>query len=169
MAFVPGLGVAQATAAMVGQALGAGDIDRARRIGRASMVLCCAIMWVTALAIVLAAHPIVSIFDIDRGSPLELYSVEWLRLLGVAMIPAGINIALTGVLHGSGATRTSLRINIWTTIAVQVPLGFLLGFGLGLGETGVWLSFPLAWIFKAVTIYVFYKGERWAVTGVKIN
>jgi putative MATE family efflux protein len=48
LAFVPGMGLGQATAAMVGQALGGGNVDRARAIARAAMRLCLAIM--TAIA-----------------------------------------------------------------------------------------------------------------------
>jgi putative MATE family efflux protein len=168
LAFVPGLGIAQATGALVGQALGAGDPDRARAVTRASIVLCCAIMWLLALGIVIAAHPLVSIFDVKEGTPLELYAVEWMRLLGAAMLPAAVNIALIGMLQGAGATRTSLRINIWTTLAIQIPLAALLGFGLDLGEFGVWLSFPLAFVAKAAGTYVAYRKGTWAVTGVTV-
>lgn len=169
LAFVPGLGVAQATGAMVGQALGAGDIERARAVTRASVVLCVAIMSALAILIMVFAHPLVAIFDVDPGTQLESYAVEWMRLLGVAMLPASINIALVGMLQGAGATRTSLRINIWTTLLIQVPLAALLGFGFGLDEFGVWLSFPFGFAAKVAFTYAAYRGERWAVTGVSVR
>jgi putative MATE family efflux protein len=169
LAFVPGLGVAQATGALVGQALGASDPERARRIARASMALCVMMMSVLALAIVIAAHPVVRIFDVEAGTPLERYSVEWMRVLGLAMLPSGFAIALTGVLQGAGATRTSLRINVWTTLLVQIPAAGILGFSAGLGPLGVWLSFPIAFVAKALAIYVAYRRGRWAVTGVGLD
>jgi multidrug resistance protein, MATE family len=169
LAFVPGLGIGQATAAMVGQALGAGNVDRARKIARASMLLCAAIMTAIALVLFIAAHHLVRIFDVTPGTPLEEYSVEWMHLLGYAMVPASINIALIGLLQGAGATRTSLRINIWATLAIQVPLAYLFGFVLDMGATGVWLSFPLGFLAKALLNIVELRRERWAVTGVRIE
>jgi putative MATE family efflux protein len=169
LAFVPGLGVAQATGALIGQALGASDPERARRVARASMVLCVGTMSVLALAIMIAAYPLVRIFDVGAGTPLERYSVEWMRVLGFAMIPAGLTIALTGVLQGAGATRTSLRINVWTMLFVQIPLAGLLGFALELEALGVWLSFPIAFVGRALAIYVAYRRDRWAVTGVGLG
>lgn len=169
LAFVPGLGVAQATGAMVGQALGAGDIPRARAVTRSAMLLCAALMWSLALVIMLAAHTLVTVFDVKQGTQLEIYAVEWMRLLGLAMVPAAINIALVGMLQGAGATRVSLRINIWTTLLIQIPLAALLGFGFGLDELGVWLSFPLAFVAKAGGTYLAYRGENWAVTGVTVR
>jgi putative MATE family efflux protein len=169
LAFVPGLGVAQATAALVGQALGAADAERARRVARASMALCAAMMSILALAIVIAAPPLVRIFDVAPGSPLDRYSIEWMRVLGLAMVPASLTIALVGVLQGAGATRTSLRINTWMTLLIQIPLAGLLGFSLGLGAFGVWLSFPLSFVARALATYVAYRRGRWAVTGVGLG
>lgn len=166
LAFVPGLGIAQATGALVGQALGAGDIAKARSVTRSSMLLCCALMWTLALIIVIAAHTLVGIFDVKEGTQLEVYAVEWMRLLGLAMLPAAINIALIGMLQGAGATRTSLRINIWVTLLIQIPSAALLGFTFGLDEFGVWLSFPISFVVKAAGTYLAYRGETWAVAGV---
>jgi putative MATE family efflux protein len=164
LAFVPGLGVAQASAALVGQALGAGDADRARRVARASMGLCVAMMSALALAILVAAPPLVRIFDVRDGTPLAAYAVEWMRVLGIAMVPAAVNISLMGVLQGSGATRTSLRINAWLTLAIQIPLSALLG--LALGASGVWLSFPISFGVRSLAFYAAYRRGGWAVTGV---
>jgi putative MATE family efflux protein len=169
LAFVPGLGIAQATAAMVGQALGAGNADRARSVARASIGLCLALMTALAILIVLAAYPLVHIFDVAPGSALESECVEWMYILALAMPAGAVNISMTGLLQGSGATRTSLRINIWSTIAIQIPLAIFLGFGLGLEETGVWLSFPLAFVAKSTLNYISYRQGKWAVTGVRLK
>ena len=169
MAFVPGLAVSQATAALVGQALGAGDVERSRQITRASLVLCVAILTILAAAVVLAAYPIVAIFDVAAGTALADYSVEWMRLLGYGMPIVGVHIAVVGLLQGAGATGTSLRINLIGTLAFQIPLGALLAFPLGLGATGLWLSFPLSFLVKAALGYRAYRAERWARTGKSLR
>jgi putative MATE family efflux protein len=168
LAFVPGLSIAQATAAMIGHALGASNVERARAIVRATLILCVSIMSALAVAIFLAAHPLAHIFDVRGGTPLEEYTVEWMRILGVAMIPSAIQIAFVGLLQGSGATRTSLRINLWSTLAIQVPLAYLFGFTFDLGAFGVWLSFPIVFVAKALLGFLAYKRGKWAVTGVRI-
>jgi Na+-driven multidrug efflux pump len=167
LAFVPGLAIAQATSALVGQALGAGNVERARKIAISSIILCTAIMTALAILITGAAHPLIHIFDVTTD-PLESYSVLWMYILGIAMIPAGTNMAFIGLLQGSGATRISLKINFWSTLAMQVPLAWLLGFVFHLGALGVWLSFPIAFVGKAALGYAAYKRGKWAVTGVRI-
>ena len=168
LAFVPGLSISQATAALVGQALGAGDVPRAKQVMRASVTLCMSIMTLLAILIVVFAAPLVSIFDVVPGSSLETYTIEWMRLLAVSMLPSAGHVAMVGLLQGSGSTRTSLQINIWTTLALQVPLAYLFGFVFGWGTFGIWLSFPVGFVGKLVLAWRAYRSEKWAITGVKV-
>ncbi len=167
LAFVPGMSISQATGAMVGQALGAGDAAQARKVVRASVVLCTGVMTALAVAIVLLAQPIVGIFDVAPGTPLEAFSVLWIELLGYGMPIMGVYIPFVGMLQGAGQTRTSLQINAATTLLAQIPLSAILGFALGWGVFGVWLAFPASFVLKAACGVAVYKRDRWAVTGAK--
>ncbi len=168
LAFIPGLSVSQATGAMVGNALGAGDPERARGITRASVLLCTVTMTALAAVIVVLAYPIVSIFNVASGSHIEELTVEWMRLLGYGMPIVGPHIAFVGCLQGSGSTYSSLSINLVGTI-LQVPLSLYLGFVLGMGVTGIWLAFPLAFIYKAAHGYTLYRRDRWARVGLAVT
>ncbi len=164
LAFVPGLSVSQATGAMVGNALGAGDVSQARAIVRAALVLCTGIMTSLALLIIAGAEPIVQIFDVQSGTPLMRYSIQWMQLLGAGMPIVGIHIAIIGMLRGSGETKTSLMINVVGT-AVQIPLSWILGFPLGLATAGVWAGFPLSFLVKGVIGVRAYRKGKWAKVG----
>lgn len=168
LAFVPGLGVAQATGAMVGQALGAGDPERAKKVVHSAIILCSVIMTSLAVVIVVFVYPIVGIFDVAPGTPLETYSVEWIRLLGYGMPIVGVYIAFVGMLQGSGATATSLRINFFSTIIFQIPLSALLGFTFGLGTWGIWIGFPISFVLKAAMNFAAYKRGDWAKVGLRV-
>jgi Na+-driven multidrug efflux pump len=119
-----------------------------------------------AIVIVAAAYPLVHVFNVASGTSLEYYAVQWMRILGYAMLPTGLNVALMGLFQGSGATRTSLAMNFWGTIAIQVPLAIVLGFACDLGAWGVWLSFPLSIVAKCVYGSLAYRRAKWAVTGL---
>jgi putative MATE family efflux protein len=165
IAVVPGLAIAQATAAMVGQALGAGSVDRARQVLRGSILLCTVIMTALALILIFLARPIVSLFNVPPDTPLSDYAVTWIRLLGYGMPLAGWHTAVTGLLQGSGATRASLRINVWAAV-FQIPASFVLGFTLGLGAFGVWLAFPLSFVLRVWLVQRAYRGNTWARVGL---
>jgi putative MATE family efflux protein len=166
LAFVPGLAISQATSALVGQALGAGNTDQARQVMRASILLCTAIMTVLALILVIWAQPIIALFKVPANTPLSDFAVTWIRLLGYSMPLAGWQIAMGGLLQGAGATQLSLRINLLSTLLFQIPASFILGFPVGLGAFGVWLAFPVSFLLRIWLTDRAYRSNVWAKVGV---
>ena len=168
LAFVPGLGVSQATGALVGQALGKADADEARRVVRASLVLTTGMMTAIAAVLWVGAPWLVSLFDVPQHTPLNDYTVMWMRLLGACMPVVGAYVTFIGMFQGSGATRISLRINVLVTLLFQIPASYILGFPMGLGAFGVWLAFPLAFVLKAMAGTWEYRRGTWAKTGKRV-
>jgi putative MATE family efflux protein len=166
LAFVPGLAISQATSALVGQALGAGNSDQARQVMRASILLCTAIMTALALILVIWAQPIVALFDVPANTPLSDFAVTWIQLLGYSMPLAGWQIAMGGLLQGAGATQASLRINLIGTLLFQIPASAILGFAVGMGAFGVWLAFPLSFVLRIWLTDRAYRSNVWDKVGV---
>ena len=167
LAFVPGLAVSRAAGAMIGNALGAGDAREARRLAVLSMQVCGGLMSTLGLALLIFAEPILVIFDIESGTALADYTVDWVTILGFGMPVTGVWIALAGMLHGAGHTMASLRINGFATLVIQIPLCWFLGYPMGLGPFGVWLAFPLSQGVKALVGAVVYRRGDWATVGAK--
>lgn len=165
LAFVPGLGVSQATGAMVGNALGGGRVSEAREVVRGGVILSTTIMTAIGLAIIVGAEPIISIFDVDAATELGSYSMLWMRVLGFGMPIVGVHIALIGMLRGAGATNTSLMINVVGTIIIQVPLSWFLGFVLDWGAFGIWVALPLSFVARMSLGIIAYRSGRWARAG----
>ncbi|MBD89713.1 MAG: hypothetical protein CL940_05220 [Deltaproteobacteria bacterium] len=163
-AFVPGLAVARAAGAMIGNALGAQDPGQARALARLSMQSCGGLMTVLGLLLLVLARPILTVFDIPPNTPLADYTVEWITILGAGMPITGIWIALAGMLQGAGHTMSSLRINAFSTLAIQIPLCWVLGSLMGMGPFGVWLAFPIGFVFKAILGFIAYRAGAWAET-----
>ncbi len=168
LAFVPALGVSQAIGAMVGNELGGGRIPEAREVVRGGVILSTTISTVIGLSIVAGAVPILAIFDVDPTTELGRYSVMWMRILGWGMPVVGVHIALIGMLRGAGATNTSLMINIVGTIAIQVPLSWLLGFVVGWGAFGIWVALPISFVIRMLLGIAAYRQGRWARAGTRI-
>lgn len=168
LAFVPGMSISQATGAMVGQALGAGSAENARKVTRSAVLLCTAVMSTLAITFIAGVGPIIRIFDLTLEAGVGSFAVTWIRLLGYGMPIVGVYIAFVGMLQGAGATNVSLRINALATLAFQIPLSWLLGFPLGMGAFGVWLAFPLGFVLKAGLAWFAYRRGHWAKTGTTV-
>jgi putative MATE family efflux protein len=166
LAFVPALGVSQATGAMVGNALGGSRVSEAREVVRGGVILSTSISSVIGLLVVVGAAPILGVFDVDTATELGRYSVMWMRILGWGMPIVGIHIALIGMLRGAGATNTSLMINVVGTLAIQVPLSWFLGFVIGWGAFGIWVALPISFFIRMLLGVAAYRRGRWARAGV---
>jgi MATE family multidrug resistance protein len=163
---VPMSGIAGATAALVGQALGAGSVDRAKAIYRTASRVVLVTATPIAVATFLCAPAIAGVYDVVPGSSLEHLTVQWLHIVAIAMIPQGVMKALEGLLFGAGATRTVMRINLWSNLGLRLVLAIGLGLGTSLGAVGVWVSWPVVLVVQVPLAYIAYRRGRWAVTGV---
>ncbi len=168
LAFVPGMSISQATSALTGQALGAGSVPSAKRVAWASVVLCVAIMALVGGVVIFFAPDIVMSFDVEATSHLGQLSVQWIEVLGYGLPIVGVYVALAGVLQGAGDTKTPLWVNVFATLAMQVPLSWFLGFVVGWGPFGVWLGFPLSFVGKTGLGIVAYRWGHWAKTGDRL-
>jgi putative MATE family efflux protein len=168
LAFVPGLGVAQAIGAMVGNALGRDDEREARQVVHGGILLSTGIGTVIGLAIVLGAEPILAIFHVGASTDLGRYSILWMQILGWGMPIVGVHIALIGMLRGAGATNASLMINIVGTVVVQVPLSWFLGFVVGWGAFGIWVAVPFSFLVRMLLGVAAYRRGTWAKAGATI-
>ncbi len=167
LAFVPGLAFSQATGALVGQSLGAGSVDGARQVARASVILCTALMSLLALAFVVFAEPMVTVFHVEPGTELAKYTVDWIQILGYCMPAVGWYIALIGLLQGAGDTQTGLNINLLGTFLFQIPASYVFGFVFDWGAFGIWVAFPLSCVLKVILVHRAYLKGTWATTGIE--
>jgi len=153
--------VAIAAQALIGQALGSGDADWARRIGRRA-ILWGAVSGTTLGLVALAASPVLpSIFSSDPA----VTALASFLLIHVALAQpvGGIVFALDGVLIGAG----DLRYLAWAMVASTVGLvgtgAIVLATDAGIGW--VWFGLEVWLVLRAITLLTRFHGTRWQVLG----
>ena len=136
LTFMVPLGVSQATAVRVGNAIGAGDGGGARRAASSGLILGAGFMVLTAMLFI--------------GLPVWLAraytSIDGVVVLAATLIPIagffqvfdGIQVVAAGVLRGAGDTRVPLVANILGFWLIGLPTSLVLGFRLGFGPQGLW-------------------------------
>lgn len=150
VAFLPALGFGQAATTAVGQRLGAGDPDGARRAG-----------WVTSEAAL--------VFMGVLGITYYFFGEQWMRLftpdpeviaLGTRFcvvaafiqVPLSFAIVVAGALRGAGETRWVMAMPLVGGWLVRLPLGYLLGYVMGFGIMGVWWTMFIDWMIRGTLI-----------------
>lgn len=156
LAFQVAVGFGLASAAIVGQNLGAGRTDRARRAGWLSARYACAAAAVPALAFLVVPEAMVGIFSRDPG--VIAVGASYLRIIAAAEITMGLEIVLEGSLGGAGFTVEPM---LWSgsLTAARIPLAAWLA-GV-LGVAGIWWAISLTAIGRGVAMAALWRSGRW--------
>jgi Na+-driven multidrug efflux pump len=168
LAFVPGFSISMASAPLIGQALGRGDVAGARAVTQETIKQCLVAMTVLGLVFVFFDQTMVLAFDIGAETVLFGYTTTWIQVLGYTMPIFGVHIAFVGTFHGSGSTWLALGLNTMSTLAIQIPAAYVLGIVYGLGPLGVWLCFPIGFAARASLEGWAVAGTKWTRTGVHV-
>lgn len=150
LTFMVPLGVSSAGAVRVGQALGRKDPDGAARAGWSALALGAAFMAAASVVLVLVPRPILSGFtdqgDVIAAGLLLLYAAAVFQLFD------GVQVVATGVLRGSGDTRTPMLANLVAYWAIGLPIGVTLCFARGWGVFGMWVGLTLGLILVGLAL-----------------
>jgi len=138
------LGVGASAAVMVGHAVGAGDLARARRAGWMALALGVGFMMLTGLVLFFFPRPLIEIYT--RDPQVLAMGPALLGLAAAFQIFDGIQSVATGALRGLGETRLPVLANFVGYWLLGLPLGLTLCFVLGWGIYGLWIGLTLALI-----------------------
>ena len=156
LSFMVATGFGLASAAIVGQNIGAGRADRARAAGWMTASYACAAGAVVALAFLAFPEGMVRIFTSDPG--VIAVGSTYLRAMAVVQITMGLEIVFEASLGGAGYTVQPM---LWSGLftAARIPLAaWLVG---SLGVAGVWWTLAVTAVARGVAMVVLWRGGRW--------
>ncbi len=136
LTFMVPLGISQASAVLVGQAVGREDAPGARRAAGAGVVLGVSFMTVTAFLFLLFPSAFARVYS-DQADVVALAALL-IPLAGVFQVFDGTQVVASGVLRGVGDTRAPMVVNLLGFWVIGIPVSLWLGFGTGLGPVGLW-------------------------------
>ena len=159
IALIPGFGLGNAAATLVGQNLGAIQPQRAER--SAWWVTAYSVSLLTAFAVVFftCARPLVAFFDptpevVDTGA-------ECLRIVAPSLIFSAMGVVLARAFDGAGNTVPAMFVNLLTLWGLEAPLSYGLAQGTVLGITGVWVGRALANLANGLLFAIWFRLGRW--------
>jgi len=135
---LPGLGFGLASASLVGQALGRGQMDEAKQWGWDVCKLAAIVVGVVCIPAVVMPGLLLRGFLHDPAT-LDLARLP-LRLLGASMALDTVGMVLLNSLFGAGYNRVVMAVSIALQWGLFLPLAYLLGPLLGLGMLAIWTA-----------------------------
>ncbi|MBF4506325.1 MATE family efflux transporter [Flavobacterium sp. JLP] len=156
---LPAWGLSNAAATLVGQNLGAKQIERAEKsvytTARYNVIFMATIMVITLCF----GKYIISFFTNDEM--VKTVAVEALQIMSAGFIFYGIGMVLINTFNGAGDTWTPTGINFFGFWLFQIPLAFILAKHFNMGPTGVFIAIPVAETAITLAGIVLYKKGKW--------
>ncbi|MDB4949169.1 MAG: transporter [Gemmatimonadetes bacterium] len=156
---IPAMGLSMAVSTLVGQNIGAGQVERASRIGRLGASLGFGILTAMGiLAYVFAPHLIA--FFVPGDADVIAAGTTFLRTVSLSWGFLGAQLAMTGVLRASGNMVMTMVLTLVSQWVLQFPLAYVLSKHTSMGARGIWWAFPISYVLIAlVTMGVYAKGD----------
>ncbi|MNQ47616.1 Multidrug export protein MepA [compost metagenome] len=156
---LPAWGLSNAAATLVGQNLGAKQIERAEKsvytTARYNVIFMATIMVITLVF----GKYIISFFTNDEM--VRTVAVEALQIMSVGFVFYGIGMVLINTFNGAGDTWTPTGINFFGFWLFQIPLAYVLAKHFNMGPTGVFIAIPVAETAITLAGIVLYKRGKW--------
>jgi putative MATE family efflux protein len=146
-AMVVGSGFSIAGATLVGQHLGAGDMEGAERSGWRACSMAVAAMSVIGFLTVFNA-PALARFFLGTDEIAVLRTTEFVYIMGAMLPLLGVDMAIGGSLRGAGDTRFPLMTSF---------LG-LIGMRCSLAATFAFFHLPVVWVYSSIIGDYMLKG-----------
>jgi putative MATE family efflux protein len=162
--FLPAWGLANATATLVGQNLGAGQPERAERSVWLAARYNAAILVCVAIVFIAFPRTLASVFT-DDASILR-YAIECLRICSYGYGFYAVGMIVTQAFNGAGDTDTPTLLNLVSFWILQIPLAYGLAQVAGLGPEGVYWAIAICDSLLAVFAVVAFRRGRWKLREV---
>jgi putative MATE family efflux protein len=159
VSYMPAQGLATATAALVGQALGARNIRVAELAVKRSGLFGMLVMLIFGTIFVIFGRSLATLYG-AQDDVLELAATA-VSISALELPTLAIYNIYSGALRGAGDTRSPMLVSLIGAIFFRVAAVWLLAVYFGLGLAGVWYGTAIDWAGRAVIVYVLYRGGRW--------
>ncbi|WP_418771520.1 MATE family efflux transporter [Halobacterium yunchengense] len=164
LVFLPAMGLGRATNTMVGQNLGAGNLDRAEDAVWLAAKFAAGVLFAIAVVAAVFPRPIVAVFlspGAENAAAIVEYGSTYVRIRAIEFVFIGVLQVLLGAFRGAGNTKTAMAISMVTLWLGRVPTVYFFAFTLGWGATGIWVGMALGNITGALVAAAWFTRGTW--------
>ncbi len=162
LVWLPTVAMGMSVETIVGQNLGSGRRERARRTVYVAIVLLATALLVASVVTVWFARPIVGVFIAGpEADPIVGHGATFLRIVAPTWAIMACYHMMNGAFYGAGSTRMAMGIGVATLWGVRALTAIVLVFTFSLGATGAWYAIALSNGTAAITAAYFFFRARW--------
>lgn len=156
---LPAWGLSSAASTLVGQNLGAQQVERAEKSVLTTVKYNVIFMAAVTLLFLLAGPWFVSFFTDDEQ--IREVAVRAVRIISLGYVFYGVGMVMINTFNGAGDTWTPTLVNIFGFWLFQIPFAYLLAQYFKMGPDGVFIAIPVAETAIAIAGFILFKRGGW--------
>lgn len=160
LVFLPAIGLAQGTATIVGQNLGADQSERAERAVYYSSALIAVVLAAVAAVAFTYAETIVGVFIPGEANVIAI-GAQYLYVIAPSFLFLGVYRIVASAFRGSGNTRTAMFFTILSLWVFRVPPAYILLTQFDMGAAGVFWATAFSNVATAVCAFIWFRRGTW--------
>ena len=160
-AAMPCWAIGQAVTAMVGQCMGAGQIDRARKVVKISLLMNAAVTLVVVMGVQLFAKPLILLFGSTSPEVIN-DGIYYLRICcSVNSLIYAVMYTLDSFAIGVGAANVAMINALLDAVIVRLSVSCLLAFTLNMSFPGIYYGQAISPILPAIVGLLYFVSRKW--------
>ncbi|WP_053983484.1 MATE family efflux transporter [Niameybacter massiliensis] len=160
--YLPAMGFGIAAATLVGQSLGAKNVQLAKQYGLVANILSTIVMILIGLFFFTTAPILASLFTNDME--IQSLVVNVLRIIALFQPFLSITNVIASALQGAGDTKFPMYATLIGVWGIRVVFGYFFAVIFNLGLVGIWLAYSLDILLRGLLLmYRFLRG-KWYTT-----
>ena len=157
---IPGSAIGLAMITVVGQCVGAGDLEQAKRYTWKLIKYACVAMTVLNLLVIVFLPQIVGLFRLQTATFELAYKLLFYHCF-ICIFIWPLAFTLPNALRASNDVKFTMGVSILSMWIFRVVLSFILANTFGLGVFGVWVAMFVDWVFRSVFFVGRLISGRW--------
>lgn len=160
---IPALGLSTAVSTLVGQNIGANNVERANRTALLGAVIGFGVLTGVGIVAYAFAATLVSFF-IPTDPAVIAQGAVFIRTMALAWGFMGAQLCLVGAFRASGNMLAAMMLALVSQWVLQFPLAYVLSEHTLLGPRGLWWSFPVMNLLIALISFAWFAKGDWKKT-----
>lgn len=158
----PASGIGAALTSIVGQNIGANQMDRVKEAFRKALIFTVILGSVGCIFMLWKDKGIINFFMRSKDD-MEVINqgIEYLRYSALFTPLMGIFSVLQGLFQGSGHTKYSMSMEIGRLWFVRLPMILIFKHFTDIGPTGIWISMSVSNLIVCIYGYLIYRKDTW--------
>lgn len=145
---------------VVGQCIGAGDQEMAKRYGKKMVWLGEAGILLSLAALLPFLNPILRLFQAPENTLGQIHILLAIAFVPMALFWSASNV-LPNVLRAAGDVNFTSYVSLATMWIFRVGLSYMISIRMRVGINGVWICMGLEWFVRSIIFGLRFRSGRW--------